>query len=102
MRPSDRAGIVAAAARAVALAAILALGACAPMARHFMETRALTTGPNGPQTPADAGAPFERVAIPSGPRRLDSYVVTAPATCSSAPVILIYHGVQETISLWGG
>jgi hypothetical protein len=29
-------------------------------------------------------------------------VVTAPAACADAPVILIYHGVQETISLWSG
>ena len=100
--PTAWRGRMASAARGAAFCAAIGLGACAPMARHFMETRALTTGPNGPQTPADSGAPFQRIAIPSGPRRLDSYVVTAPATCPNAPVLLIYHGVQETISLWGG
>ena len=70
------------------------------VARNMMETRALTTGPNGPETPATAGVPFERVAIPSGTRRLDSYVVTAGLSCQNPPVVLIYHGVQETISEW--
>ncbi len=65
-----------------------------------MESRALTTGPNGSETPADVGVPFERVAIPSGVRRLDSYVVTANGACKSPPVVVIYHGVQETISEW--
>jgi hypothetical protein len=70
------------------------------LARHLMETRALTTGPNGWETPAILGVPFERVAIPSGVRRLDSYVVTADGACENPPVIVIYHGVQETISEW--
>jgi alpha-beta hydrolase superfamily lysophospholipase len=100
--PTEWHARMASAARGAVFAMAIGLGACAPMARHFMETKALTTGPNGPQTPADSGAPFQRIAIPSGPRHLDSYVVTAPSTCPNAPVLLIYHGVQETISLWGG
>ena len=70
------------------------------LARHLMETRALTSGPNGSETPASLGVPFERVAIPSGVRRLDSYVVTADGACENPPVIVNYHGVQETISEW--
>jgi alpha-beta hydrolase superfamily lysophospholipase len=69
-------------------------------ARHLMETLALTTGPNGPETPATVGIPFARPSIPSGPRHLDSYVVTAESACVDPPVILIYHGVGETISEW--
>jgi uncharacterized protein len=69
-------------------------------ARHLMETLALTTGPNGPDTPATLGVPFQRIAIPSGPRRLDSYIVSASQACVNPPVVLIYHGVQETISEW--
>jgi alpha-beta hydrolase superfamily lysophospholipase len=65
-----------------------------------MEALALTTGPNGPETPADEGVPFERVSIPSGLRHLDSYVVTASNACVDPPVVLIYHGVGETISEW--
>src|SRR5580700_10392177 len=67
-------------------------------ARHLMETLALTTGPNGPETPANEGVPFEHTAIPSGLRHLDSYVVTAASGCVDPPVLLIYHGVGETIS----
>jgi len=74
-------------------------GVCRIAARYLMGTM-LTTGPNGPETPASVGVPFERVGIPSGPRRLDSYVVTANRACSNPPVILIFHGVQETISEW--
>jgi alpha-beta hydrolase superfamily lysophospholipase len=70
------------------------------LARHIIETRALTTGPNGSETPASLGVPFERVAIPRDGRRLDSYVVTADGVCENPPVIVIYHGVQETISEW--
>lgn len=65
-----------------------------------MESRALTTGPNGPETPASVGIPFERVMIPSGERHLDSYVVAAPPGGAGAPAVLIFHGVGETISLW--
>ncbi len=69
-------------------------------AGYLMARLALTTGPNGPQTPAMLGVPFARVEIPSGPRRLDSYIVTAASSCTNPPVLLIYHGVQETISEW--
>jgi uncharacterized protein len=75
-------------------------GVCRIAARHLMETLALTTGPNGLDTPTSLGVPFERIAIPSGSRRLDSYVVTANHGCTNPPVVVIYHGVQETISEW--
>jgi alpha-beta hydrolase superfamily lysophospholipase len=73
---------------------------CRIVAWHLMDKLMLTTGPNGPETPATVGVPFERIAIPSGPRHLDSYVVSAASACGNAPVILIYPGVQETISEW--
>lgn len=69
-------------------------------ARYLMAKLALTTGPNGPETPAILEVPFERIEIPSGSRKLDSYVVTASSSCTNPPVLLIYHGVQETISEW--
>lgn len=65
-----------------------------------MESRALTTGPIGPETPACVGIPFERVMIPSGGRHLDSYVIAAPSSAFGGPAILIFHGVGETISFW--
>lgn len=60
----------------------------------------LATGPNGPETPASLGAPYEEVTIPSRGRRLDGYLVRAPAACKDAPAILIFHGFNETISKW--
>jgi alpha-beta hydrolase superfamily lysophospholipase len=74
--------------------------ACRIAARHLMNILALTTGPNGQDTPASQGVPFDRPSIPSGPRHLDSYVVTAESGCVDPPVLLIYHGVGETISEW--
>jgi alpha-beta hydrolase superfamily lysophospholipase len=70
------------------------------VAWQVMERIMLTTGPNGPETPASLGVPFEWIAIPSGTRGLDSYVVTASSTCEDPPVVVIYHGIQETISEW--
>lgn len=85
---------------AVAVALCVLFTAGQITARYVMESVMLTTGPNGPETPATVGVPFERVAIPSGSRRLDSYLVTAGATCADAPVVVIYPGVNETISEW--
>lgn len=78
----------------------LPLQGCAAYARHLIDTKALTTGPNGKDTPGTLGAPYERQSIASGDRRLDSYIVTADPACVDAPVLVIYHGVQETISNW--
>ena len=60
--------------------------------------KVLTTGPNGPETPASVGLAFERVSIPSGSRRLDGYLVRADAGCRDAPALLIFHGLGATIS----
>jgi alpha-beta hydrolase superfamily lysophospholipase len=88
------------------IAAVLLAGAAAGVADssrialYLMEAGALTTGPNGPETPARVGVAYQRRWIASGPRRLDSYVVAAPASCTDPPVVLIYLGVHETISKW--
>jgi len=82
---------------ALALLAVLLVPGCG-----YMERRTLETGPNGPETPATVGLPFERLSIPSSGRHLDGYLVPAAAGCGRAPVLVIYHGVQETISLWVG
>jgi len=39
------------------------LDGCSFTARHMMETKARTTGPNGPETPGFFGIPFERVVL---------------------------------------
>lgn len=80
-------------------AIVLAAAGCTEVVNAISEN-ALATGPNGPETPASAGVPFERVSIPSHSRRLDGYLVRAPADCKDPPAILIYHGFNETISRW--
>ena len=85
----------------VSVASLVLLGGVAHLCGDWLMSRfALTTGPNGAATPAVLGAPFERVAIPSRGRRLDSYIVSAEPSCGDAPVLLIFHGNQETISEW--
>ncbi|HEY2515841.1 MAG TPA: alpha/beta hydrolase [Polyangiaceae bacterium] len=49
------------------------------------------------KTPADFGAPFERVAIPVDSRVLDGVVVRAPEPVAAA---LLFHGQDETVSNW--
>ena len=80
----------------VLIAAVSAmLGGCSYVARQT-----LTTGPNGPETPASVGVPFERISIASSGRRLDAYLVPPAAGCTGSPAIVIYHGLQETISMY--
>jgi alpha-beta hydrolase superfamily lysophospholipase len=83
-----------------ALLPCVLLAGCGIQARHLIEKTALTTGPNGTDTPAVFGVPFEQVAISSGSRHLDSYVVAASPACANPPVVVIYHGMKETISDW--
>jgi uncharacterized protein len=80
---------------------IVAAGLLHLSAGLLMARFALTTGPNGATTPGSLGVPFERATIPSNNnRRLDGYVVPAETSCKNAPVLLIYHGIHETISDW--
>jgi alpha-beta hydrolase superfamily lysophospholipase len=58
----------------------------------------LSTGPNGPETPATVGLAFERVTIPSAGRHLDGYLVRAGPACVDPPALLIFHGLGATIS----
>lgn len=87
----------------VGVAIVLALLGLIPcrsiFLRHF-EPKFLTTGPNGPETPESVGLAYERVKIPSFSRTLDSYLVQAPVACAPKVALLIFHGVQETISEW--
>ena len=63
-----------------------------------VERRGLITAPNGPDTPQSYGAPFERLTIASGDRRLDATLVHAES--DSAPALLIFHGTAEAVSYW--
>lgn len=78
----------------------ISTGACGLVDK--MAAEGLASGPNGPRTPADVGLAFEHIAIPSNGKKLDGYLVHADQSCENAPVILIYHGVRETISDWVG
>ena len=78
---------------------VLIIAVCAVAANAFIR-ETLSTGPNGPQTPASLGVPFDRVSIPSGSRVLDGDLVRAPSDCKDPPAILLYHGFRETISDW--
>ena len=84
---------------ALIAAAALCVVACSIVSRHY-EKKFLTTAPNGPETPGTVGAPYERVTISSANRKLDGYMVRAPANCQPQVAVLIFHGVQETISEW--
>jgi alpha-beta hydrolase superfamily lysophospholipase len=66
------------------------------------EPTILNPGPRSTATPAVLGIPFERVAIPSGGRRLDSFIVPALPSCAAPASVLLYHGVGETIADWIG
>jgi len=64
------------------------------------EKRTLNPGFRSAATPADLGLKFERVAIPSGPRVLDGFLVRAEASCPETAAVLIFHGRGETIADW--
>jgi len=80
--------------------ALLSSSSCQSILLHHFEPKFLTTGPNGPETPDSVGIAYERVKIPSLNRMLDGYLVQAPAACEPKVAVLIFHGVQETISEW--
>jgi uncharacterized protein len=63
-----------------------------------VERRGLIGAPNGPETPATFGAPFETLTVVSGDRRLDATLVRAAA--DTAPALLIFHGTAEAVSFW--
>jgi len=82
------------------LVAILCVIFCRPIVLHISEKKFLVTGPNGPETPASLGIPFERLKIASGNRQLDGFLVRAPSNCELQTAVLVFHGVGETISQW--
>lgn len=84
------------------IAVVLLLLALSPLLLECLERAMISTGPNGPETPAAAGLVYERLKIPSGSRLLDTYLVEAPSTCQPRVALLIFHGVGETISQWVG
>jgi uncharacterized protein len=63
-----------------------------------VERNGLITAPNGPETPATFGAPFQQLTFASGDRTLDAILVRAAA--DTAPALLIFHGTAEAVSFW--
>jgi len=65
-----------------------------------LERKLLTTGPNGPRTPASLGLSYRHLRIASNDHVLDGYAVPAAPRCRPQVALLIFHGVGETISQW--
>ena len=84
-------------AAAVLVLAVVFLGV-RRFAFRAVERGGLITAPNGPETPATFGAPFEAFTFASGDRQLDATVVRAAS--DTAPALLIFHGTAEAVSYW--
>ena len=84
------------------LVGLITLGVVFLGVRRFafmaVERRGLIVAPNGPETPATFGAPFQRLSLASGDRTLDATLVRAPT--DTAPALLIFHGTAEAVSFW--
>jgi uncharacterized protein len=76
------------------------MAASCSLLRSYGEAKFLSTGPNGTDTPEKYGAPYERVKIASGTRKLDGYLVKATKVSRTRYALLIFHGAGETISDW--
>jgi len=89
-----------------ALVLLVVLGTMSTMALagdgpwSSFEKGTLNPGELSQATPADVGLPFERVAIASGDRKLDGFLVRADASCKPALALLIFHGRGETVADW--
>lgn len=70
------------------------------LAVRRIEKRGLTTPPNGPETPADAGLSFESFRIHSFGRELRAWFTPAPSGAAAA--LLLFHGNNDSISRWVG
>jgi alpha-beta hydrolase superfamily lysophospholipase len=81
---------------------LLVLAVVFPGVRRFafvqVERSGLIVVPDGPETPATFGAPFERFSVASGDRKLDATLVRAAQ--DTAPALLIFHGTAEAVSYW--
>jgi pimeloyl-ACP methyl ester carboxylesterase len=77
----------------------LALAGCGNPWGSF-DKKALNPGVRSNATPADVGLRFERLSIPSGPRRLDGFLVRAEPSCAKTAAVLIFHGRGETAADW--
>ncbi|MHB8384346.1 MAG: alpha/beta hydrolase [Candidatus Binataceae bacterium] len=64
------------------------------------EKKTLNPGLRSAATPADLGLKFDRVAIPSGARVLDGFLVRADPSCADTAAVLIFHGRNETVADW--
>jgi alpha-beta hydrolase superfamily lysophospholipase len=79
---------------------VLLIPVLLPLLVYRIERAVISTGPNGPATPASLGIPYEPVRIASANRFLDSYFVEASAECRQRHALLIFQGRGGTISAW--
>ena len=100
---SSEVGLVA--CRAIGLILVFlcvhALSGCGQVWQTFERTT-LNPGVRSNATPGDVGLKFERISIPSGKRKLDSFVVRAEPSCQRTAAVLIFHGRRETVADWIG
>lgn len=87
-------------AAALAVCATLLAGCDAPW--KSFEAKTLNPGFTSAATPADLGLKFERLAIASGDRKLDAFLVRAEPSCPRTAAVLIFHGRGETAADWVG
>lgn len=80
-------------------ACVVTLSGCGDPWDSF-ERKTLNPGVRSNATPADVGLGFERVAVHSGPRTLDAFVVRAESSCPTRTAVLIFHGRGETVADW--
>ena len=78
-----------------------ALSGCGRVWQTFERTT-LNPGVRSNATPGDVRLKFERISIPIGQRKLDSFVVRAELSCRGTAAVLIFHGRRETIADWIG
>jgi alpha-beta hydrolase superfamily lysophospholipase len=71
-----------------------------PKLSLYLQSRYLSTAPNGTETPGTYGILYERIKITNSDRLLDAYIVMAPSKEQKPAVVLIFHGSEETISCW--
>ena len=64
------------------------------------EKALLTTKPNGKEVQTDVGLNYEPLAIASGERRLQGWLVGPTPAKDAQKAILIFHGRYECISEW--
>ena len=82
----------------IALAALLIL-VLSPLLLDRLERAMISTGPNGPETPATVGLTYERLKIPSGRRLLDAYTLFQERFAATGRVCVLGFSMGNAVLL---